>query len=327
MFRSRFGIPPWPWRCNRLLPVAPLRPPGAPPRPSRPPSWRSGCGATRFSAPRPRAPPGSLRRAIGHGGPVIVAANTARSLAAGPDGIGRALAAARRGLDPQRDVLFLVLTSHGSPDGIAEKGGGRTGIVPPDALAPLLARSPVRRKVLIVSACFAGIYTGLADADTLVITAADAHPPVLRLRAEARLDLFRRRLLQPGAARTTARCRRPSPMPERSWRRARPRRASTRQTRRSPAARMCFDGLDARPLTEPPTPSIAGAEAPSLSDSAPASSDYSRRCPALGAGRAVPSSAFRCIAESLPRRAGACRDRRPITLQVQALVRLPASRP
>ena len=110
----------------------------------------------------------------GHGGPVIVEANSARSLVAGPDGIERALAASRRGLDPERDVLFLILTSHGSPEGIVEKGGGRMGIVPPDALAALLAKSPFRHKVLIVSACFAGIYTGLADADTLVITAADA---------------------------------------------------------------------------------------------------------------------------------------------------------
>ncbi len=113
----------------------------------------------------------------GHGGPVIVMANSVRSLVAGPDDIARALAAAQRGLDPQRDVLFLVLTSHGSPKGIVEKGGGRMGIVPPDELGAILAQSPIRQKVLIVSACFAGIYTGLADADTLVITAADATHP------------------------------------------------------------------------------------------------------------------------------------------------------
>lgn len=113
----------------------------------------------------------------GHGGPVIVRANSLRRLVAGPDGIRQALAAAARGLDPERDVLFLLLTSHGSPDGIAEKGGGRTGVLPPNELAEILARSPVRRKVLIVSACYAGIFTGLADADTLVITAADATHP------------------------------------------------------------------------------------------------------------------------------------------------------
>ncbi len=111
---------------------------------------------------------------FGHGGPVVVRVNTPARLAAGPDGIAAALAAGSRGLDPQRDVLFVILTSHGAPNGIGEKGGGRTGLLPPDDLAALLARSPVRHKVLIVSACFAGTYTALADEDTLVITAADA---------------------------------------------------------------------------------------------------------------------------------------------------------
>ncbi len=115
-----------------------------------------------------------LAARFGHGGPVVIRVNTPTRLAAGPEGIASALAAGGRGLDPQRDVLFVILTSHGAPDGIAEKGGGRTGLLPPDDLAALLARSPVRHKVLIVSACFAGTYTALADDDTLVITAADA---------------------------------------------------------------------------------------------------------------------------------------------------------
>ena len=118
-----------------------------------------------------------LAARYGHGGPVIVRANSARSFVAGPEGIARALAAARLGLDPDRDVLFLVLTSHGSPDGIVEKGGGHMELVPPNELAAILAKSPFRRKVVIVSACYAGIYAALADANTLVITAADATHP------------------------------------------------------------------------------------------------------------------------------------------------------
>ena len=38
-------------------------------------------------------------------------------------------------MDPARDVLFLVLTSHGAPEGIAERGGGREGLGPPAARA------------------------------------------------------------------------------------------------------------------------------------------------------------------------------------------------
>ena len=131
-----------------------------------------------------------LSRRYGHGGPVIVRSNTAKALVNGPDGIRRALASARRGTDPSRDVLFLVLTSHGAPQGIGERGGGREGIVPPAALGALLAESPFKRKVLIVSACFAGIYTGLADDDTLVITAADATHTSFGCQPEAHWTYF-----------------------------------------------------------------------------------------------------------------------------------------
>ena len=131
-----------------------------------------------------------LARRYGHGGPVIVRSNTAKALVNGPNGIRRALASARRGTDPSRDVLFLVLTSHGAPQGIGERGGGQEGIVPPAALGALLAESPFKRKVLIVSACFAGIYTGLADDDTLVITAADATHTSFGCQPEAHWTYF-----------------------------------------------------------------------------------------------------------------------------------------
>ena len=118
-----------------------------------------------------------LKRRYGRGGPVIVKTNSRKSLAAGPRGMMAALAAAERGMRPGQDVLFLVLTSHGSPDGIAEKGAGKEGLLPPRALAQALAQSAFRKKVLIVSACYSGIYTELANSDTLVITAADATHP------------------------------------------------------------------------------------------------------------------------------------------------------
>ncbi len=126
----------------------------------------------------------------GHGGPVVVRANSARTLAASPTGIASALVAAQRGLDPERDVLFVILTSHGAPEGIADKGGGREGLIPPEAVAELLAKSPMHHKVLIVSACFAGSFTTLADADTLVITAADSTHTSFGCVPEARWTYF-----------------------------------------------------------------------------------------------------------------------------------------
>lgn len=125
-----------------------------------------------------------------HGGHVVVKANSPRALAAGPDGIAQAIGAAGRGLDPTRDVLFLILTSHGAPGGIGVKGGGRTGLISPDALARLVAQSPVQHKVIVVSACFAGIFTPLADPDTLVITAADATHTSFGCQPEASWTYF-----------------------------------------------------------------------------------------------------------------------------------------
>jgi hypothetical protein len=126
----------------------------------------------------------------GHGGPVLVRSNARRSFAAGPVGMVKAIKLAERSLDPNRDVLFVILTSHGSPQGIAEKGGGVEGILPPKTLASLLAQSRVRQKVLLVSACYAGVYIPLADPDTLVITAADADHPSFGCEAGASWTYF-----------------------------------------------------------------------------------------------------------------------------------------
>ena len=118
-----------------------------------------------------------ISQRYGHGGPLIVRINTRKSFAAGPRGMVGALALAERGMDPAHDVLFLILSSHGAQQGIAEKGGRVEGLLAPSALGAVLARSAFKHKVLIVSACFAGIFTPLADDDTLVITAADATHP------------------------------------------------------------------------------------------------------------------------------------------------------
>ena len=113
----------------------------------------------------------------GRGGPVIVRVNTRKSFAAGPRGMVQALARAERGMDTDHDVLVLILSSHGAPQGIAEKGGRVEGLLAPESLRAVLDHSAFRHKVLIVSACYAGIFTPLANDDTLVITAADATHP------------------------------------------------------------------------------------------------------------------------------------------------------
>jgi hypothetical protein len=77
-------------------------------------------------------------------------------------------------MDPGTDILFLILTSHGSPEGLAVTAGRRSATLTPARLAGMLDRTGVRHKVVIISACYSGVFIPrLASADTLVITAAD----------------------------------------------------------------------------------------------------------------------------------------------------------
>jgi hypothetical protein len=78
-------------------------------------------------------------------------------------------------MDRESDILFLILTSHGSQDGVAVEAGRRSEILSPPALAGLLDRAGVRHRIVIISACYSGVFLGpLANDDSLVITAADS---------------------------------------------------------------------------------------------------------------------------------------------------------
>jgi len=108
-------------------------------------------------------------------GPVDVQSNSRSGGAATVEGLARALQAEARGLDAENDVLFVILTSHGSPDGLVVKAGRLIQTLTPSDLARMLARTGVRHKVVVISACYSGVFVRrLASPDLLVITAADA---------------------------------------------------------------------------------------------------------------------------------------------------------
>jgi hypothetical protein len=80
-------------------------------------------------------------------------------------------------MHPDRDTLVLMLTSHGNDeDGIAITNGK----MPEDALSPddlrmILDESHIRWRVIVVSACYAGIFIpALKNDSTLIMTAADS---------------------------------------------------------------------------------------------------------------------------------------------------------
>ncbi|AWM86233.1 C13 family peptidase [Microvirga sp. 17 mud 1-3] len=119
-----------------------------------------------------------LEQQLGSRGRTIVLSNTKRRSDATPDALFSAAGAVGRTLDPEEDILLLVLTSHGSPDGIGLVSRRDEGVMTPDMVRELLAETKARNRVLIVSACYSGIFAKeLADERTLVITAAAADRP------------------------------------------------------------------------------------------------------------------------------------------------------
>jgi tetratricopeptide (TPR) repeat protein len=109
------------------------------------------------------------------GGPVIVRANTKGREDATVEIVTTTLQSVAKAMDVQNDILFLILTSHGSKAGLAVKTGTRQETLSPSNLVPMLNDTLVQHRVVIISACYSGVFTRpLADPNTLIITAADA---------------------------------------------------------------------------------------------------------------------------------------------------------
>jgi hypothetical protein len=124
-------------------------------------------------------------------GPVDVQYNSKKGGRATIQALAASLQAAANGMDAENDVLFVILTSHGSPDGLAVKAGRLTQTLTPSTLADMLGRTGVRHKVVVISACYSGVFIPrLANPDVLVITAADADHPSFGCEDKARWTYF-----------------------------------------------------------------------------------------------------------------------------------------
>jgi len=112
------------------------------------------------------------------GSGAIVRFNTKTRADATAQTLAAALQSAAMGMDAERDILFVILTSHGSPAGVAVKTPSEQATLSPLDLFTMLDATHVRHRIVIISACYSGVFVPpLADPDTLVITAADAHHP------------------------------------------------------------------------------------------------------------------------------------------------------
>jgi len=77
-------------------------------------------------------------------------------------------------IDPSEDVLVLYTTSHGLDLGLVyHYGDSGYGILSPARLKAVLEEAGIRRRVLILSACYSGVFVPvLAGPDTAILTAA-----------------------------------------------------------------------------------------------------------------------------------------------------------
>ena len=109
---------------------------------------------------------------------------------AGPDGVSAdeagtipkgsihafdiALASLAEVMDRSEDVLIIYTTSHGVPPGLTyHYGDSGYGILSPQHFRDSLTELGIKKRVLILSACFSGVFVPyLASSDTAILTAA-----------------------------------------------------------------------------------------------------------------------------------------------------------
>jgi Peptidase C13 family len=82
-------------------------------------------------------------------------------------------------MNRDEDVLVVFITSHGGPTGVGlELGNAVNAVLGPDHVASVLDREGIRNRVVIVSACYSGVFIRpLASPNSIVLTAADENSP------------------------------------------------------------------------------------------------------------------------------------------------------
>ncbi len=94
-----------------------------------------------------------------------------------PNNLRRVIAGLGKQLDPNEDLLFLFMTSHGMPQkgfvtGLAEFD---FGLITPKLVAEALSAAGIKKRIVVVSSCFSGQFIpALASSESLVITASAA---------------------------------------------------------------------------------------------------------------------------------------------------------
>jgi hypothetical protein len=93
-----------------------------------------------------------------------------------PDALAAVLARVAELMNPAEDVLVLYATTHGAPFGIAYTDGEMgSAMISPKWLRNTLVQLGIRNRLLIISACFSGIFVPpLSSDDGVVLSAASS---------------------------------------------------------------------------------------------------------------------------------------------------------
>ncbi|OQW48355.1 MAG: hypothetical protein A4S16_01465 [Proteobacteria bacterium SG_bin6] len=120
----------------------------------------------------------------GRGGPLLARGS--------PANLDMALARVAELIDPKEDVLILYTTSHGAPFGVVYNYGDEGwGVMSPARLDALLDALRIKRRLLIVSACFSGIFVpALATGDTAILTASSGDRTSFGCQADSDWTFF-----------------------------------------------------------------------------------------------------------------------------------------
>lgn len=123
-----------------------------------------------------------LSRRYGAAGRSITLAAGADGKATGtpqgsPPNLATALAAVANKMNIEEDVLVLFATTHGDPVwGLAYRDGDNgVGMITPQRLASLLDGNGFQRRMILLSACYAGVFIPkLASDNSIIVTAASS---------------------------------------------------------------------------------------------------------------------------------------------------------
>ncbi|WGD49916.1 C13 family peptidase [Bradyrhizobium sp. CB1650] len=82
-------------------------------------------------------------------------------------------------MNKDEDVLVVFITSHGGPTGVGlQLGNVLNAVLGPQHVAAVLDREGIQNRVVIVSACYSGVFIKpLASENSIVLTAADENSP------------------------------------------------------------------------------------------------------------------------------------------------------